>query len=124
MKKSIIIFIIFLMSGICSAQETTAKKLFINGFNINDFPVKYIELVCWNNQASANWRIIIDTGTTKYAPSDKQTFQDANNKDFEFLSPMQAVNYLDECGWELISSFGGRSEVITQNHYVLKKKVK
>jgi hypothetical protein len=127
MKKILLISTILLTATICFGQtEDTitkpAKTLIVEGWDINKLDIKYIEIVCYYTYAyGKSWAIRFDIGKI-YNPYKGKKYINENGESIDFNSPMDALNYITECGWEFVSNNGGSDGKVTSLFYLMRKK--
>ena len=111
MKKIFLILTIFFI-----LNQTSIGQVFVDGVNINEADVEYIELLVVSKTMS-DFTIYIDYGV-KYKMFKYQKISDKNGKLLDFETPVEALNFMLKNGWEYIEY----TRLQTGSSYILRKK--
>lgn len=83
----------------------------------------YIEMVYFPGTAFKKQVVEIDAGDDPGGWfRDRKFVVDENGKEIKFKTAIDALNHLGAQGWELVVFYTDKREMITQNHYILKRK--
>lgn len=127
MKRLLLALTILLISGICFGQSETdtiqkTKTLFVNGYDINTLGLEYIEISAYTTSLyGKSWAITFDIGKP-YVSWKGHKYLNENGEVVDFDSPMHAMNYIIDCGWEFVSNNGGAQGNVTSLFYLMRKK--
>lgn len=115
MKKMIAVMAIGLMSFGASAQVE------VDGTNVNDLDIEYIELVGRSKLLSlTKIKVFVDYGQDFSWKA--QTIKDAEGKNASFNSMVDALNFMDANGWEYVNNYLIDNNGELTYKYLLRKK--
>ena len=98
MKKTI------LMAAIALFSFGAQSQVEVNGTNINDLDIQYIEMAGQSKVFSlTKIKIVIDYGQD--FSWKQQTVKSADGKNAAFNSIVDALNFLDANGWEYVNNY-------------------
>lgn len=105
-------------------------SLFLNAQTINDIPIKdidveYIQITGKSVPLTTKQDISIDFGQrSKYFRPKTNMIKDENGKTIDFNSMIDALNYMSNFGFELVSSHGLFNQNLNDriNYFILRKK--
>ncbi len=95
-------------------------QVIVEEVNINELDIKYVELVGRGKAFSLKMKIIVDYGQEFSFKS--QAIRSADGTKAEFNSMIDALNFMDANGWELISNYVVRTDTEVTVRYILHKK--
>lgn len=117
MKKLILVIAVFVLF-VFSAHAA----IVVNGVDINKLDIKYCQLLSKGKMLSTKVKIIVDYGQKQKLFGKVQKIEDSDGKSKKFNSPIDALNFMANNGWELVDSYfltSGKSNVL---HFLFKKK--
>jgi hypothetical protein len=83
----------------------------------------YCQIIAYQKLMSTKYNIILDSGNeTKYF-KDQRLRDEQTGMIQAFNSPVDALNFMGEKGWELVSAFQITDQAKTTFYYPMKKKV-
>ncbi|NBO60598.1 MAG: hypothetical protein EBU82_06465 [Flavobacteriia bacterium] len=98
MKKMLAVLVFGLMSFGARAQVV------VDGTNINDLDIKYVELVGQAKLLSlTKIKVFVDYGQD--FSWKQQTIKNTEGKNAAFNSMIDALNFMDQNGWEYVSNY-------------------
>ena len=116
MKKILLVLILF------SAASFKVKSQSINGIPLADIDVEYVQIVGTTKLLSTKVTIELDFGQHNKVFSKKDSqLVDANGKKIVFYSMIDALNFMNNNGYNFVNAYA--ITVGNQNvyHYLLKK---
>ena len=116
MKKMIAILAFGLMSFGAKAQVV------VDGTNINDLDIKYVELVGQAKLLSLSIKVFVDYG--QEFSWKQQTIKNTEGKNASFNSMVDALNFMDQNGWEYVNNYLINNNGELTYKFLLKKKDK
>lgn len=113
----------FLIAGLTLLSLGAKAQVTVDGTDINNLDIKYIEMVGQSKMLSMSIKIAIDYGQDfSWKP---QTVKSADGKTAAFNSIVDALNFLDANGWEYVNNYVIQSTSGEVTHrYLLQKKAK
>jgi hypothetical protein len=104
--------------------ETDSGKITINGYPLKDIDVEYSRIVGTSKFLSSKVTIQIDFGqeTTFFSQNRDTQVIDGNGKKIEFTSMIDALNFMNENGYEFLQAYAMSLGNQNVYHYLLKKK--
>lgn len=103
---------------------TTTYAQKVGNIPVTEIDATYIEVYLSSTTLSTKKQVYIDYGQkTKYSFNNKQRL--LNNDDdtpMIFYSHIGALNYMDKLGYELIKTYQIKTEDITLQYFILRKK--
>ncbi|MCP4215180.1 MAG: hypothetical protein GY765_11005 [bacterium] len=122
MKKLIILVALFVMVAF-----VVEASVVVNGVDINKEDIRYCQLLAKGRLLSTKVTIIVDYGQKTKLFGKAQKIKSDTGKSVKFFSPIDALNFMDQNGWEHVDSYFltvkstlGKSQTVL--HYLLKKK--
>ncbi|MEY3238476.1 MAG: hypothetical protein RI883_2577 [Bacteroidota bacterium] len=113
----------FLIAGITLLSLGAKAQVTVDGTDLNNLDIKYIEMVGQSKILSMSIKIAIDYGQDFSWKA--QTVKSADGKTAAFNSIVDALNFLDANGWEYVNNYVIQSTSGEVTHrYLLKKKDK
>lgn len=111
----------FLIAGVTLLTLVAKAQVIVDGTDINNLNIKYIEMVGQSKILSMSIKIAIDYGQDFSWKA--QTVKSADGKTASFNSIVEALNFLDVNGWEYVNNYiiQATSGEVTYR-YLLKKK--
>ncbi|RNI30548.1 hypothetical protein [Rufibacter latericius] len=111
MKKVLMaLLFIFWLSNISFAQDQPAKRT-----------EEYCDAFMWEKTFGKQFYMSVDFGNAQQKRGEK--LLDTSGNPLEFISPIDALNYLNRQGWELVHVYVLREDKTDYRHYVMKRKV-
>ncbi|WP_210489061.1 hypothetical protein [Rufibacter aurantiacus] len=90
-----------------------------------DQPAKRTEEYCdafmWEKTFGKQFYMSVDFGSAQQKRGEK--LLDASGNPLEFISPIDALNYMNRQGWELVHVYVVREDKTDFRHYVMKRKL-
>lgn len=115
MKKTIALF------ALCIASFGAQSQVMVDGTNINDLDVKYIELIGRAKLLSlTKIKIYVDYGQDFSWKA--QTIKNTDGTNTAFNSMVDALNFMDANGWEYVNNYLVNSNEELTYKYLLRKK--
>lgn len=114
----------FLIVGLTLLSIGAKAQVIVEGTNVNDLDLQYIELVGKTKLLSpTKIKVFVDYGQA-FSWS-QQTIKSADGKTSAFNSMVDALNFMDSNGWEYVNNYiiSDASGELTYK-YLLKKKAK
>lgn len=119
MKRLVMIILFVSVLGIAGTYGQT-----VNGVLFDEIDVEYVQIVGYSKMLSNKVTINLDFGQeTKFIQRQKEVMlKDAEGKNVEFNSMIDALNFMSKNGYEFVNAYA--ITVSNQNiyHYVLRKK--
>ena len=111
----------FLIAGLTLLSLGAKAQVTVDGTDINNLDIKYIEMVGQSKILSMSIKIAIDYGQDFSWKA--QTVKSVDGKTASFNSIVEALNFLDVNGWEYVNNYiiQSTSGEVTYR-YLLKKK--
>jgi hypothetical protein len=117
MKKIVLFSAILLSTITVSFGQVTVENV-----NINDLDIKYCQLIGYNKSLfGKNIIVTVDYGQ-KFKPFKSQLIKGPDDKAIEFYSMIDALNFMEENGWEYVNNYAVSTGNSSVYHYLLKKK--
>jgi hypothetical protein len=94
----------------------------VNDKDINEMDISYCQLLAKSKMLSKKVKIVVDYGQKQKLMGKSQKIMGSDGKAKEFYSVVDALNFMDKNGWELVDSYfltSGKSNVL---HFLFKKK--
>lgn len=113
MKK----LVLALMLGLFSLVGNT--QVLVDGVNINEMDIKYVELVGRAKLNPTKIKVILDYGQPFTFAS--QAIRGAQGEKAAFNSMIDALNFMEANGWEFVSNYVVMSGTEITTRYILKK---
>ncbi|KAA3438024.1 hypothetical protein [Rufibacter hautae] len=111
MKKLLMpLLFILCLTSISFAQEQPAKRT-----------EEYCDAFMWEKTFGKQVYLSVDFGQSKKKTDEK--LLDAAGNPLVFNSPIDALNYLNRQGWELVNVYVLREDRTDYRHYLMKRKV-
>ncbi|GAB3560087.1 hypothetical protein [Spirosoma fluminis] len=115
--------LITLTLGLLVAYQASAQ-VFVDGVNVNEQTITYCQLIGINRTIFSGTRIWIDYGQPKFTTANSQQISGQDAVARKFNSVMDALNFMVQNGWELVSSnVTSSKEEPTTYVYLLRKRV-
>ena len=112
MTKNLRKYVLLLMVMCCTINVCAQQKT--EQYNV------YCEVTVRNSGMDSFINITFDFGLTRYPNA---LLYDEKGQPVKFRSPMDAVNYLGERGWRLVTSYYSDDVKGQVRHYILEKRV-
>lgn len=117
MKKMMVI------AGLSLLSFGANSQVVVDGTNINDLDIKYIEMVGQSKVLSlTKIKLFIDYGQD--FSWKQQTVETADGKNAGFNSVIDALNFLDANGWEYVNNYVIDNNGALTYKYLLRRKEK
>lgn len=91
----------------------------VDGVNINEMDIKYVELVGRAKLDPTKIKVIVDYGQPFTFAS--QAIRGAEGEKAAFNSMIDALNFMEANGWEFVSNYVVMSGTEVTTRYILKK---
>ena len=116
MKNLILIFSLILMSPLVHSQVS------VEGVDINELEaVKYVQMLGYNKSLFGQKIIVtIDYGQ-KFNAFKSQLIKDKNDNNLVFNSMVDALNFMEENGWEYVNNTEYSTGSSNVSHFLLKR---
>lgn len=116
MKKLVLVAMLMMYALVGNTQ------VIINGVNINDLDIEYVELVGRSKLNPTKIKVIVDYGQPFSFKS--QAIRGAEGDKAAFNSMIDALNFMNANGWEFVSNYVIKTETEITTRYILRKKSK
>ena len=114
--------IIFIVSILTFAVTMTYGQVIVEDVDINDLGIKYCQLIGVNESPFDQQFVIdIDYGQ-KFKPFQSQLVKGSDGKAVIFNNMIDALNFMEENGWEYINDYAVSPGGNLIYHYLLKRK--
>ena len=113
MRFSAICLLLFLFTQVATSQNTTSEDVNISYKDSLDIPIKYCLIIPSGKFLSKFIEIQIDYGQEQSLLKNSYIRNEDGSKR-QFNSIVQALNYMDSLGWELVKTY---SEQETENNF-------
>jgi hypothetical protein len=114
MKKAIMIAALAMSSFGANAQ------IEVDGTTINDIDIEYVELVGRQKFLSLKIKVFVDYGQD--FSWKQQTIRGADGKNMAFNSMVDALNFMNENGYEYVNNYLVQTDNEVTYRYLLRKK--
>lgn len=95
----------------------------VNGVPLKDLDTEYIQIIGETKMLSDKINLVVDYGQErKRLYSKPMMLMDADNREMEFNSMIDALNFMARNGYELVESFGVNKEYPYSQHLMRKRK--
>ena len=95
-------------------------QVVINDININELDIEYVELVGRSKLNPTKIKVIVDYGQPFSFKS--QAIRGVNGNKAAFNSMIDALNFMNDNGWEFVSNYVIKTETEITTRYILRKK--
>ncbi len=99
------------------------SQVFVGDVDINKLDIEYCEIVGRRKFLSLKAKVTVDYGQ-KRGDVSKSKIKDENGKTMSFLGMIDALNFMNNNGWEYADSFTITHGEKLVYHYLLRKKKK
>lgn len=104
-------------------MSASANAQTVNGVPLKDLDAQYIQIIGEPKMLSDKINLVVDYGQErKRLYSKPMMLLDAANKEMEFNSMIDALNFMNRNGYELVESFGVNKEYPYPQHLMRKRK--
>lgn len=115
MKKMMI------MAGLSLLSFGAGAQVVVDGTNVNDLDIKYVELIGRSKVLSlTKIKVYVDYGQD--FSWKQQTIKNADGTNAAFNSMVDALNFMDANGWEYVSNYLIDNNGELTYKYILRKK--
>jgi len=117
MKHLILIATMFMLTATASYGQVT-----VEGVDISKLDIKYCELIGFNKSLFGQKIIVTVDYGQKFSPFKSQLIIGPNNKPVVFNTMIDALNFMENNGWEYVNNFAVSAGNSSVYHYLLRKK--
>lgn len=112
-----------LTSAVTLFLAASAHAQTVNGVPLKDLDTEYVHIIGETKMLSDKINLVVDYGQErKRLYSKPMMLMDADNREMEFNSMIDALNFMARNGYELVESFGVNKEYPYPQHLMHKKR--
>lgn len=92
---------------LCTLSFQTVAQLIVNRVDINQLDIEYCQLICEYRSLGGKARIYVDYGQANFREgpaSELRNFNAEGEPTERFDTVMQAINFVEKQGWEVVSA--------------------